>query len=239
MAEMRKEITSFVHQDNESLNDAWERFNELLRRCPRHCLPEWQQVETFYSGLVPSTRVLLGAACGGSVSSKTPEDALHIIETMAVRSANYLSDRQSQREGLEVETLDTLLAQNKALLGQLASLTQQFSSIQAKIVAPPSLECDSCKDSHENGNCQANQQEEQVNILDPQGSQGNSSLQDQGQSFNHIGSKFTSLEEAFKKLTVDNATFMEETNANIKNLEVSLRNLKDQVEEQASANLFF
>ena len=41
---MRNEISSFVQMESETLYDAWERFKELLRKCPHHGLPIWLQV---------------------------------------------------------------------------------------------------------------------------------------------------------------------------------------------------
>ena len=38
-AKMRQEITSFSQHDGEVLYDAWERFKDLLRRCPHHAIP--------------------------------------------------------------------------------------------------------------------------------------------------------------------------------------------------------
>lgn len=227
-AKMRNEITSFVQQDNESLYDAWERFKELLRKCPQHSLPEWLQVRTFYNGLVPSAQDMFDAACGGYVSLKTPEEALDIIETLAVNAANSWSDMQSQRGVLEVETPDALQAQIKVLSQQLARLTQQLSSMQAKAVATPTLDCDFYKDPYENENYQANQQVEQVNISGqqnsfsqgwnnqfdfsqgPQDSLGNSSFQGQGESFNYSSDRLASLENIVKKLAINTSNFVSE-----------------------------
>ena len=43
----------------------WERFHELLRRCPHHRLTRWMQVHTFYNGLSDSTRIIIDASVGG------------------------------------------------------------------------------------------------------------------------------------------------------------------------------
>ena len=43
-AKMRNDITNFLQQDQESLYEAWERFKDLLRKCPHHDLPMWMQV---------------------------------------------------------------------------------------------------------------------------------------------------------------------------------------------------
>lgn len=43
-ARMRYEIISF---------EAWERFKEVLIKCPHHGMPIYIQMKTFYNGLVP------------------------------------------------------------------------------------------------------------------------------------------------------------------------------------------
>ncbi|MED6153782.1 hypothetical protein PIB30_105344 [Stylosanthes scabra] len=58
---------------------------------------------------------MVDAASGGTLASKTPEEALQLIETMAAN--NYLapSERLSNRRGvMELDTLDAILAQNKS-----------------------------------------------------------------------------------------------------------------------------
>ncbi|PPD90687.1 hypothetical protein GOBAR_DD12374 [Gossypium barbadense] len=38
-AKLRNEITTFQQLDDESLYEAWERFKELLRKCPHYGIP--------------------------------------------------------------------------------------------------------------------------------------------------------------------------------------------------------
>ena len=80
---MRNEITTFVQQETKSLYKAWERYKELLRKCPHHSLPDWLQVQIFYNGLAPSFKANLDAASGGSFNLKTHEEALETLELMA------------------------------------------------------------------------------------------------------------------------------------------------------------
>ncbi|NAW06088.1 retrotransposon gag domain-containing protein [Salmonella sp. gx-f8] len=40
-AKLRNDISSFVQMDLETLYDAWERYKDLLRRCPHHRLTLW------------------------------------------------------------------------------------------------------------------------------------------------------------------------------------------------------
>ncbi|KAL5581832.1 hypothetical protein UlMin_014274 [Ulmus minor] len=82
-AKLRNEITSFTQYDQESLYEAWERFKEILRKCPHHGIPIWLQVSTFYNGLVSNYRAMIDAASGGSLMGKTSEEAHDLLETMA------------------------------------------------------------------------------------------------------------------------------------------------------------
>nr|GFB87980.1 reverse transcriptase domain-containing protein [Tanacetum cinerariifolium] len=41
---LRNEITNFLQKSNETFNEAWERFKDLLRQCPHHGLSELHQV---------------------------------------------------------------------------------------------------------------------------------------------------------------------------------------------------
>ncbi|KAF7827348.1 uncharacterized protein G2W53_018512 [Senna tora] len=92
-AKMRNDITSFVLLDNESLYEAWERFKELLRKCPHHGLPKWLQVQTFYNGLPSEIRTSIDVAFGGALMSK-PVDAAHtLLETMSSNNHQWHSDR--------------------------------------------------------------------------------------------------------------------------------------------------
>lgn len=73
-SKMRNEITSFGQGEAQSLFDACERFKELLRQCSRHGIPICIQLETFYNGLVPSSRNMLDASSGGDFLSKSYEE---------------------------------------------------------------------------------------------------------------------------------------------------------------------
>ena len=57
-AKLRNDITSFHQGNGESVYAAWERFKELLQKCPLHGIPHWIQMETFYNGLNEPTRVM-------------------------------------------------------------------------------------------------------------------------------------------------------------------------------------
>ncbi|GKC35708.1 pyruvate dehydrogenase (acetyl-transferring) kinase, mitochondrial [Tanacetum coccineum] len=54
-----EEINNFQQELDETLYQAWERFKELLMKCPQHYLTEMYEVILFYNGLEVSTRQIL------------------------------------------------------------------------------------------------------------------------------------------------------------------------------------
>ncbi|GJY54178.1 reverse transcriptase domain-containing protein [Tanacetum coccineum] len=77
---LRNEITNFQQKFEETFSEAWDRFKDLLRACPHHGFTELHQLDTFYNALNPTDQDSLNAAAGGNLLTKTPRDALTIIE---------------------------------------------------------------------------------------------------------------------------------------------------------------
>nr|GEZ56707.1 hypothetical protein [Tanacetum cinerariifolium] len=62
---LRNEIINFLQKPNETFNEAWEHFKNLLRQCPHHGLSELHQLDTFYNALNPNDQDALDSAAGG------------------------------------------------------------------------------------------------------------------------------------------------------------------------------
>ncbi|GKC80984.1 reverse transcriptase domain-containing protein, partial [Tanacetum coccineum] len=77
---LRNEITNFQQRFDESFCEAWDRFKDLLRACPHHGFTELHQLDTFYNSLTLTNQDSLNVAAGGNLLTKTPRDALKIIE---------------------------------------------------------------------------------------------------------------------------------------------------------------
>nr|GEZ26307.1 reverse transcriptase domain-containing protein [Tanacetum cinerariifolium] len=60
--------------------EAWDRFKDLLRKCPHHSFSELHQINTFYNSLTQSDQDSLNVAAGGNLLIRTPRDSLTIIE---------------------------------------------------------------------------------------------------------------------------------------------------------------
>nr|GEU35114.1 reverse transcriptase domain-containing protein [Tanacetum cinerariifolium] len=78
---LHNEITNFLQKCNETFNEAWERFKDLLRQCPHHGFSELHQLDTFYNALNPNDQDALDSAAGGNFLDKIPHECLSIIES--------------------------------------------------------------------------------------------------------------------------------------------------------------
>nr|GEZ46838.1 reverse transcriptase domain-containing protein [Tanacetum cinerariifolium] len=78
-------ITSTMRVPNqrfdESFNEAWDRFNDLLRACSHHRFSELHQLDTFYNTLNVNDQDSLNSAAGGNFLDKIPRECLKIIES--------------------------------------------------------------------------------------------------------------------------------------------------------------
>ena len=123
-SQLRVEISQFWQGENESLYDAWDRFKDLLRRCPQHGFELWFQAQTFYYGLNYATRSMVDVAAGGSMIYTTAEDACELYKEMATGHYQTLLDQNMGRRVARILEVDQLFA----IQAQLASLTNKLSS---------------------------------------------------------------------------------------------------------------
>ena len=129
-----QEIYTFKQLEKENLAEAWERFHELLRRCPHHRLTRWMQVHTFYNGLSDSTRTIIDDSTGGALMKKTTDQAYGILEDMATNSNQWPRDRMISRKavgGADTEILSNLVNHVIQLTKQLQRQQGVVNAIQA------------------------------------------------------------------------------------------------------------
>ncbi|GJX21490.1 hypothetical protein Tco_0225935 [Tanacetum coccineum] len=96
-----KEINNFQQEPDETLYQAWERFKELLMKCPQYYLTEMQEVILFYNGLDVPTRQILDSR--GAVPTKTAADAKMAIQEIQCNRPHYIKDCPQKEEGKTLE----------------------------------------------------------------------------------------------------------------------------------------
>src|ERR1044072_1689075 len=114
----------------------------MLRKCPQHGLSEAEQVTKFYDGLLYSVKSNFDAATQGEFDALPPQQGKELIEKMAARAVNTVSDRQSVKKVFEVDAVEQIIASNRQLAKQVYERQKQFQ--EAKLMQASSRGCVTC-----------------------------------------------------------------------------------------------
>ncbi|XP_061367061.1 uncharacterized protein LOC133310177 [Gastrolobium bilobum] len=118
--------------------------------------------------MTPNTRTVVNAASGGSLKTKTSEEALELLESLASQEYDNAPAPQRRAGIMKLDGYDAILAQNDQILQsnkkqqqQLDALTKQFSDFQVSsntsvaFVNTSSIVCDICAGAHTTDDCKA------------------------------------------------------------------------------------
>ena len=135
----RRAITSFAQQSNESFHETWERFRDLIHKCPHHQVPKWQLCQSFYDGLVEAHRQMIDSSCGGTFMMKSEDEAWNLFETLSENSLHHASSSRLPKDTTcnFVKGSILELSQNHDIRTKLDSLNSKFEKFLAQ--GPSSL----------------------------------------------------------------------------------------------------
>nr|GEY87817.1 reverse transcriptase domain-containing protein [Tanacetum cinerariifolium] len=144
---LRNEIINFLQKPNETFNEAWERFKDLLRQCPHHGFFELHQLDTFYNSLNPNDQDALDSAAGGNFLDKIPRDGLSIIESKSKvrysrsrvtdsRFDNFQRNQQDFQKKFE-QKQDDIQNQMMQFMQNLYNKPSSSSSLPSNIIPNP------------------------------------------------------------------------------------------------------
>ncbi|XP_017249852.1 uncharacterized protein LOC108220559 [Daucus carota subsp. sativus] len=148
-AALRNAISQFSQQMGETFCEAWERYKEMLRKCPHHGMPDWMQITCFYNGLGAQSKPMLDAASGGALWAKSCDEAYELIEMMAANE--YQNPTQRLQQGKVAGVLD--LDASTAIAAQLKALTMKVDSLASQGVQQPVVICELCAGTHPTDQC--------------------------------------------------------------------------------------
>nr|GEV89509.1 hypothetical protein [Tanacetum cinerariifolium]GEW01347.1 hypothetical protein [Tanacetum cinerariifolium] len=151
VTKLRNEITNFRQCPDESLFEAWERYNLSIDRCPNHNMLLVTQIDTLYNGLTLRHHDTINAAAGGTFM-KRPQ------QSESSSSITSSSD-------MEIAALKAKMAEIKKNLMKVLQVNQQV-----KVVTPS---CETYGGSHSFSNCPATVRNTQ-NVYAAGAYQGNS-----------------------------------------------------------------
>ncbi|GJT46109.1 reverse transcriptase domain-containing protein [Tanacetum coccineum] len=143
---LRNEITRFQQRFSETFSEAWDRFKDLLNKCPHHGFSSLHQIDTFYNSLNQSEQDSLNSAANGNFLTNNTQEALTIIENKSKVETSRNKPQVASASGSSTQDahVTSLTKQVKALL---FSFNQPVNSIQNG--------CETCGGPHPYYECQA------------------------------------------------------------------------------------
>ena len=139
---LRHQIHNFRQKGDETMSEAWERFQELQRCCPHHGIEGWNLLQIFYNSLLPQDKGMLDAAAGGSLMNKGAIDGYKLVDDMALNQSQWHNPRETpvilQRGMKEVSS-------NSNMAAEIAALNRKIDQMSVKSVNNSSpLPCSIC-----------------------------------------------------------------------------------------------
>ncbi|KAA3469698.1 Retrotransposon gag protein [Gossypium australe] len=148
-AKLRNDITSFWQSEDETLYKAWERFKELLRKCPIQGFQHWTQKEMFYNGLNAHTRMVVDAYANGTLLDKSYHEAYEIQERIANNDYQYLTTRvgtgRRATGTMELDQTTSLTTKVSSLANMIKTLKRPAAVQEMKAAE---LTCVYCREDH-------------------------------------------------------------------------------------------
>ncbi|GJR34343.1 putative reverse transcriptase domain-containing protein [Tanacetum coccineum] len=127
-AKQLKDIHNFKQEGDESLYQAWERYSDLLYKCPTHDINKHQKLNIFYKGLSTINHQLLDSQ--GPIPGMRPVEALTTIQTMADHSQKWHDGTTSRKMGSS-NSNDGLAA----LVNKLDNLVRDMKKLKESVHA--------------------------------------------------------------------------------------------------------
>jgi hypothetical protein len=84
-----KEISSFPQEEDEKFSESWERFKDMLIKCPPHGYEKLRLVQFFYQELTQSSRSMIESMNGGAFLNLTREEAHRMLDQLSDNSQQW------------------------------------------------------------------------------------------------------------------------------------------------------
>ncbi|GMJ10792.1 hypothetical protein HRI_004748400 [Hibiscus trionum] len=149
---LRNEIATFQQEEDEPMHEAWDRFTTLLRNCPMHGFPVWNQVKKFYNAANLQTRIRIDSAANGLLLDKDLDKAMAVLKNLAKNEEQFPTARRGGKRVLAVKDYEadgTMKSQVRYLTKAMKKLLNEES--QPVYVAEEV--CGICEGNHSSEEC--------------------------------------------------------------------------------------
>ncbi|GJY28768.1 protein kinase-like domain, concanavalin A-like lectin/glucanase domain protein [Tanacetum coccineum] len=148
-AKQLEEIRNFKKEGDETLYQAWERYNDLLYKFRTHDINNHQKVNIFYNGLQAMNCQFLDSQ--GPIPGMTPVQPLTAIQTMADHSQKWHDGSSGiSIEGCSSERIATIMNKLENLGRDMKKLKENVHAIQ--------VGCQTCEGAHLDKDCHLNEE---------------------------------------------------------------------------------
>nr|GEW71880.1 hypothetical protein [Tanacetum cinerariifolium] len=155
VTKLRNEITNFRQRTDESLFEAWERYNLSIYRCPNHNMLPVTKIDTFYNGLTLRHHNTINAAACGTFMKRHPKEYYDLIENMTTHHNDWdTSAQRSESSSSIILSFDTEITALKAKMVEINKNLMRVLQVnqQVKAVTP---NCKTCGGPHSFYDCPA------------------------------------------------------------------------------------
>ncbi|CAN6691864.1 unnamed protein product [Malus baccata var. baccata] len=150
--DMRTQILSFAQKPNEEFHEAWERFKELIRKCPHSGISTTDQMHIFFRGLNMTTKTLVNASCGGTYKDKNAQEACLLFEKMAEDTQQWAVEQPQSRSVFEMSNgspyvsaqIEKMEKKLERFDAKFDMLLQRISGSQVAVQQPLQAACSIC-----------------------------------------------------------------------------------------------
>ena len=119
---LRSKISNFQQLNDETVPEAWDRFQEDLIACPHHKMKKWFLIQSFYHGLQRTAREHLDATAGGAFLTQGATAAKALIEKIAANQSWAEERAPAKTRGVhQIKGMDMLTAKMDLLMRKLES----------------------------------------------------------------------------------------------------------------------
>ncbi|KAL4313421.1 hypothetical protein GQ457_01G026120 [Hibiscus cannabinus] len=211
--QLRKDIASFRQGDDESMNECWDRYKGLLRKCTNQGFQDWTQVVMFYNGVNAPTRMMLDASANGTLLDKSLEEAFEILDRIANNDYQFptskLGSGRRTSGKLELDANDSVSAQLSAITNLLKNLQKPSDVREAK-----ALSCIHCEGNHHATDCPV--MHEQASYLGNYNRNSNNPYSNTYNPGNAPVSSSNSMEATMQEFISTTKTMLQEHSTSIK-----------------------
>jgi hypothetical protein len=107
---VRKQVINFAQREEEGIDQAWERFNGLIKQGPRIGFSGDVLLHTFYFSLSPECMLYVQMCAGGNIMEKTLTEATQLLQRISEGVAMQKDWEEHILGSIEQETCVEVLA---------------------------------------------------------------------------------------------------------------------------------